>query len=279
MAPDYVDIVDRAIISMDMAVSLFSRYTDQMMPHLPGVVFPAGTTAEEIRLTKPLLFLAIMAASSSETPPIQRQLVKELMHIFAEKIIIVGDKSLEIIQSLQVAVMWYWPPEHHEELKFYQFVHIASVMAIDIGLGRKKSLRGGFRKHLPYNFRDHTARKVPPPDPTALDSRRAWLMCYFLATNSSMALHRPHLIRWTPFMTECIDILESSPDAAPTDKYFCHLVWTHKLAEEIGVQFSMDDPSAIINITDTRTQYALKGFERDLERYRSSIPDTMLQRE
>jgi hypothetical protein len=278
----FTDMIDRGILTMDRANELFIRYTEMMVPHLPGVVFPAGTTAAQIRRAKPVLFLAIMAVSSSELPSTQRTLTKDLMQILAEKIIVVGEKSLELVQALQVAVMWYWPPEHFEELKFYQLVHIAAVMAIDIGLGRKKSIQGaglGLRRHIPMDWRQQHFKKNPQLDATSLEARRAWLACYFMATNTSMALHRPHLIRWTSFMTECMDVLQSSPEAAPTDRYFCHLVWTHKLAEEVGIQFAMDDPSATINIADARTQYALKGFERNLEKYSSSIAEEFRQRE
>ena len=79
-------------------------------------------------------------------------------------------------------------------------------------------------------------------------------------------------------MTECVEVLETSPDAAPTDKYLCHLVWTHRMGEEIGIQFSMDDPATTVNILDARTQYALRVLERDLDRYRDSVPKEMMQR-
>lgn len=79
-------------------------------------------------------------------------------------------------------------------------------------------------------------------------------------------------------MAESKDILETAPDAAPTDKYFCHLVWSHHLGEEVGAQFSMDDPSAMVNITDARTQYALRALERDLERYVASVPQDLMKR-
>lgn len=257
---------------------LFARYTNQMCHHLPGVVFPPGMTAAELRETKPILFLAVMAAASSEMPNLQRALTSELMQVFAEKIIVRGNKSLELVQALQVSVIWYFPPENYEELKFYQLVHFAAVMAIDIGLGQKKHVTGGFRKHIRQAFQDASPHRQVPLDPTTIEARRAWLACYFLATNTAMALHRPNLIRWTPFMAECIDVLESSPDAAPTDKFLCQLVWTHKLAEEVGVQFSMDDPASTPNIADLRTQYVLKGFELELDKYRNSIPKELQQR-
>ncbi|KAI1082938.1 hypothetical protein F5B20DRAFT_490003 [Whalleya microplaca] len=264
------DIIDRGVISMEEAAALFARYTDDMALHLPAVVFPAGTTAEEIRKTKPILFLSIMSVASSETPRLQRLVVKEMMQTFAEKIIINGEKSLEMVQALLVSVIWYYPPEHFEELKFYQFVHLAAVMSIDIGLGRRKN--NPKSRLIPYTWRDHPFRKQPLPDPTTIEARRTWLAAYFLASNVAMALHRPNLIRWQSFMTECMDLLESSPEAAPTDRFLCHLVWTHRLAEEVGIQFSMDDPSVFVNITEQKVQYALRGFERDLAKYSESIP-------
>ncbi|KAJ3499973.1 hypothetical protein NM208_g17250 [Fusarium decemcellulare] len=273
------DIVERGVLSMEKATELFARYNDHMIFHLPAIVFPPGFTAAELRKTKPTLFLAIMAAATAESPSLQKTLQKELMLVFAEKVMLAGEKTLELVQAINVAVIWYWPPEHFEELKFYQLVHMAAVMAIDIGLGQKVKQRRG--KVIPDSWRQGPSlgpsRRWTPPDPTSIESRRTWLTCYFLAANTSMALHRPNLIRWNPFMAESVRILQSSPDAAPTDAYFCHLVWTHRLSEEVGIQFALDDPTANISITDPRTQYTLKGLEQDLKEYSESIPPDMLQ--
>jgi hypothetical protein len=131
-----------------------------MCPHLPGVVI--HVTAADLRASKPILFLAVLAAGSSEMANLQRVLTKELMQEFADRVIVRGNKSLELVQALQVAVIWHWPPERFEELKFYQLVHVAAVMAIEIGLGRKKTARGGLRKHLPFSWKDHHAHAATP---------------------------------------------------------------------------------------------------------------------
>lgn len=272
---EYSDIVDRGIITMERAAVLWDRYNHQMAPHLPAVVFPRDMTVGELRKTKPILFLAIMSAACSETPNVQRVVVKELMQVFAEKIMITGEKSIEFVQAINISVIWYWPPENFEELKFYELVHMAAVMAIDLGLGKRKSRRP---RQLGSSFRDHPFRKHPPPDPTTIEARRTWLMCYFLTTNTAMALHRPFLLRWTSFMSECLDVLESSPEAAPSDKYFCHLVRTHQLAEEIGFQFCMDDPTVSVNLSEYMTQHKVRGFERELEKHRQEVSRELMQR-
>ncbi|KAF5660961.1 cercosporin resistance [Fusarium heterosporum] len=279
------DIVDRGVITMEKATELFARYNDHMISHLPAVIFQPGFTASELRKAKPILFLAIMAVASAESPILQKVLQKEMKLTFAEKVMLSGDKSLELVQALNVAVIWYWPPEHFEELKFYQLVHTSAVMAIDIGLGQKLKQRRGLI--MPDTLRSGSTnsalappsqnRRWAPPDPTSIESRRTWLTCYFLAANTSMALHRPNLIRWTPFMDESLHLLRSSPNAAPSDAYFCHLVWTHHLSEEVGVQFALDDPTAEISMADTRTRYVLKNLERDLRQYKEKIPADLLQ--
>ncbi|KAL2757385.1 hypothetical protein ACRALDRAFT_2088851, partial [Sodiomyces alcalophilus JCM 7366] len=276
MDSEYEDVIDRGILTMDKAIELFARYNMHMVRHFPAVVFPATLSAMDLRRTKPLLFLAIMTAASGETSGLQRQLCRELMQILAEKIIMAGEKSLEIVQALHVSVIWYVPPEHFEELKFYQLVHMAGVMAIDIGLGR----RTPGRRFMPlgmYVLRKSPYKRSIMPDPTTLEARRAWLGCYLLSIHVAIAMQRPLLLRWTRFAAECVDMLETSPEAAPTDRFFCALVRTHRLAEDIALQLNLDDPEQTINISDPRILFSLRKLGNDLESYFQSVPKEMLQ--
>ncbi|CZT03367.1 related to cercosporin resistance protein [Rhynchosporium graminicola] len=267
---EYADIIDRGLTTAETAAEIFNHYVKNMAPHMPAVVFPAGTTAAEIRKTKPILFLAILGAGAGSLyPDLQRTLTKEVMSTYAERVICNGDKTIELVQALIISCLWYWPPEHFEELKFYQLIHVASVMAIDIGMNKKNKMQKTKAAGL---FRDNPWRRTPFPDAEGLESRRTWLACYFLCCNASMGLRRPNLIRWTPFMAECIGVLETSSEALPSDKSFCQWIRSQHIAEDIGTQFSMDDPSATVSISDPKVQYALKGFEIELEKWVSQIP-------
>lgn len=269
---EYADVVDRKIVTVDQAQKMFNSYVEKMAPHFPAVVFPPETTASDVRKTRPTLFLAILSASSGMNyPELQRNLTKELMGIYAERIIVNGEKTLELVQALHISTLWYWPPEHFEELKFYQLIHIAAVMAIDIGMGKKSKPQKPKYAGL---WRDNPWRRTPYPDPESAEARRAWLSCYFLCCNASMGLRRPNLIRWSPFMADCIEFFEALPAAESTasDKVLCQWVRSQHIAEEVGTSFSMDDPMAIVNIADSKVQYSLKGFERDLEKWSSLIP-------
>lgn len=93
-----------------------------------------------------------------------------------------------------------------------------------------------------------------------------------------MSLRRPLLIRWSPYAEECIETLRNAPDAAPTDKWLCLLVRGQHIAEVIGFEFSMDDPASQLSLTDHKTQYHLKAFERQLADWEASATPDMLKK-
>ena len=73
-------------------------------------------------------------------------------------------------------------------------------------------------------------------------------------------------------MKECIEVLETHPDAFPSDKLFCQHVKIQHICEDIGLQFLMDDNTATISITDPKVTYALNVLENQLKSWKEQIP-------
>jgi hypothetical protein len=119
-----------------MAKRLYDHYIRQIAPHFPVMVL--NCTMEELRCTKPILFLTILSVASGtlDNPDLHCSLRNEAMHVYADRIVVRSDKSLELIQSLLLMALWIYPLDVLEELKFYTLIHNAALMAIDIGLGR-----------------------------------------------------------------------------------------------------------------------------------------------
>ncbi|KAI5851677.1 hypothetical protein DFP73DRAFT_164638 [Morchella snyderi] len=315
----FIDVVDQGILSMETATKIFNHYVEDMVPHLPVVVFPPDTTAEGVRREKPTLFLAILAAASGTSDPaLHKTLYNEISRAFAERVMINGEKSLELVQSLILCSAWYYTPDHFQELKFYMYIHQAAVMALDIGITKKRKITKGSIRWLPpfptqkvsippqrgggtaneeagnkkggeqktdgdsgHSTLHPPPAPVPPvppllrspfPDPEAIETRRALLACYWACCNVSMALRRPNLLRFTDFMDECIEVLESSSQAAASDKAFCQWVKLQKIADEIGIGFAFDDPNANVTIDDQRVQFSLRGFAKQLEDWKAKCP-------
>jgi hypothetical protein len=149
-----------------------------MAPHIPTVVFPPGTEMTDIRKTKPILLHAIISAAIGTIQPnLQLPLVNDFYKVIAERIVVKGEKSLDLVQAIIVNCNWYTPPDHFEELKFYQLSHMAVSVAMDIGMYRRP-----MPKSRPWNLvKDLLVKKSPSQDPDSAEARRAWLGCYFLA--------------------------------------------------------------------------------------------------
>ncbi|KAL1958799.1 hypothetical protein VTO42DRAFT_3636 [Malbranchea cinnamomea] len=267
------DVIDRGVVDVETATKAFDRYKNEMAPLLPFVVFPETTTMAEIRRDKPVLFLTILSVSIPVfSPSLQVPLVNEAHRVFADRILVHGQKSLELVQSLLIGCMWYMPPDHYEELKFYQFIHLAVVIGMELGMNRRAEPRSSRTLEL---WKEIMGRKMPYVAPDCLEARRAWLGCYFMGISASMSLRRPLLTRWNPYMEESLEVLRTSPNALPSDSALVHWIKLAHLSEEIGFQFSMDDPVTNVSFTDPKTQFALRGFERQLDEWRKGVPPEM----
>lgn len=266
--PDaYVDVIERNIIDAPSAYRIFDRYQNEMQL-LPIVVFAPGTKAQDIRRSKPVLFLGILAAACSPIrSDLQPTLHSEVLRILADRIICRGEKSMELVQALLVITIFYNPPERYEELHFNQLIHISAVMGIDLGLGKR------VRPKVLATWMERMAM----PDPNAAETRRTWLGLYYMSANAAMSQRRALLVRWSAYMDESLEMLDNAADALPSDRWLAYLVRMQHIAEDVGHHFSMDDAPTEISITDPKIQFHLKTFERQLDECRRAAAPDMPQ--
>ena len=201
------DVVEKGLVTMEKAQELFYRYINELAPDFPGVYFPPNTSAALMRRERPILFLAMLAAGAgNQDLALNLALNQEILQVFATHVAIRGLKSLELVLSILISTLWYFPPDKFEELKFHQYIHMAATMAQDIGLGKKPrvpraaepSLHSADIPGLPdHEINTHV---VPPdfyPDSTTLESRRTILACYLSCSTVSMGLRLPNMLRFT----------------------------------------------------------------------------------
>lgn len=95
----------------------------------------------------------------------------------------------------------------------------------------------------------------------------------------SAMLRTPSYVKFDPRIEECLEKLETSPHALPTDHWLCDLVRLAHLAEEVAVAFNLDDPGADLNFHEPRIQYQLKCFQRQLRDWERSVDVSVDPRE
>jgi hypothetical protein len=171
-----LDVINRGIISMELATKLFRTYMTELVPHYPTVVFSPSVSAAEIRDTKPTLFLAIIAAASGKSDShLYSILNSEVISAYAQRIVIGSQKSLELVQAMIVTSVWYYPPGKFTQLKFYEYIHMAATMAMDIGLGSNpKTLRRRWEPPISEDTMHGNYDEI--------EKRRTFLACYLMTT-------------------------------------------------------------------------------------------------
>lgn len=196
------DVIERDLIGLEKAQEYFDHYINNMIPHCPIVAFRPEETAESVRSSKPTLFLTVLtAAAGQKDHSIYVILHEELLQVFAERYIINSDKSLELVQAFLLTAIWLYPPNDFRTLKFYQYVHMAASMSLDIGQPDRPGPFSKFQwpsvvadsfskntSHQPYlNMGDGNATPVDPEaarnlrqELLVLESKRTHLGCYLI---------------------------------------------------------------------------------------------------
>ncbi|KAJ5481115.1 hypothetical protein N7539_007009 [Penicillium diatomitis] len=269
---EFADVIDRGLVDVETAHATFDRYVTKCATELPFVVFPPGTTMGYVRREKPILFLAILATTIGPfKKEVQAKLLDDIYRLIAERVIVKGEKSLELVQALLVTAIWYQPPDNMEELKFYQLVQFAVIIAMDLGLNWRTGTEDRGMKRL----KEVLTRKPKgsSTDTNGPEAKRTWAGCYFLSVQTSTTLRRTQIVRWNPYMDECMRTLESHPDALASDK---ELVWWARLGrimEEASTQLILDDAQSNLSFADSKYRYLVRGFAHQLSQWRREVPE------
>ncbi|KAJ5876950.1 hypothetical protein N7455_000415 [Penicillium solitum] len=260
--PPADDVIDRGIISLEDAEQLVAYFIHELAFFFPLVVLPPNTTAAQLRQTKPILFLSVIAATSiSVDAGLATVLNREMVRLYSERFFIEGEKSLELVQALLLMIIFYLPPASPLKLQLYQYTHIASTMALEIGLANKRRVS---------KKSDRKSRH----DEVLAEQARAVLGCYHLGSSVAMKTRRPNLLQFNDWMTESLSHLENSPHR--TDQHVAIWFELQRITDEAMSSFGLDDTSTTSPLTESRVQAVLRWFDKRLETWKKNTPSEML---
>ncbi|KAE8419711.1 hypothetical protein BDV36DRAFT_130925 [Aspergillus pseudocaelatus] len=252
---------------------IFSRYITNMASAFPAVVFPPGTTAADVRKDNPILLLAILDVASSGfcELEIQRRLRKLIVQTYVHCMLRSDQYTLGLLQALIISATWYRsiePLEPGEQMDIYQIGHTAANMALIMGLGDRLNNTNRESSALPG---EGQADRHQSAQAELLGARRVWLGCHYICSNTSMSLRAPNVMRWTHCMDECLEVLETSPDAFPSDRILCQHIRLQRIVEEAAMQLSLKGASASLSSRAMHIQASYHLSKRQLCDWRNSI--------
>ncbi|KAK5112083.1 hypothetical protein LTR85_011664 [Meristemomyces frigidus] len=252
------------IVSVEIQARILHRYTTEVYPQFPVLALPADHTLEVLRSSQPRLLQAITYAVGWPvlSAEIQDNVAKLLMS--DETAMAAGEKTLELVQAIQMACLWYWAPKHHKHLAAWQLIEISVDIALSLGLGGP----------TPFASASQTIVKKGESVDT-LGSWRAWLMCYLLSHVASIYLRRPNANIWTPYHDECTAMLEYSSQSLPGDRLLGKYVRAEHLCEQVVSQLQLNNEDAVLDISDPAVQTTMQTLQNRIVDWQAHIPASL----
>ncbi|OQV08214.1 Fungal specific transcription factor domain-containing protein [Cladophialophora immunda] len=265
------------------AEMILETFRTQIQPLFPFVVIPPSMSYLVLKQKKPFLVLAILMVGCRHDQARQIALAKGLREIISHNILIKGEQSLDLLQSLLVYVNWY---HLHLQLgsQLCNLIHLIMAMMIELGLNKEvysKNLRPGLFARSGYFGETGSVplatammnRVTPLRSSTArtLEERRTFLGCFFLTSIISMCKRDVEPIRYSRYADECCRAISEAAEY-PTDVYVVHLARLHGMAGRISCIRTQEDWHVNPVSTSAPIGACVKSLESELLQLRNSFP-------
>jgi hypothetical protein len=88
------------------------------------------------------------------------------------------------------------------------------------------------------------------------------------------SMRRINMLRFNNWMSDCVEVLENNPNASSFDKNLIAWVKILKITEDLVTSLSLDDPSNMADLSESRVQIMTTSFEKELETWKATFqPD------
>jgi hypothetical protein len=269
LGPAENDIIERGVITQQMADELMSIWRNDLVTACPGITIPRHWTASDLRTHKPSLFHAVMAAAAhSKGSELSDKLHEEAVYLYARSAFIKGEKSVQSIQAMLVTVAYYSPPKKPGQLQIYQWVNMAASMALELGLASKPRTHEQLPKRAIRSL-----QKISSPE-ELLEHCRTVLTLYIISAGFSMRLKRPNILLFNSWMEECVGMLDKSK--LLDDRRIIAWLKLQRIADEANTAFGFDDASTSFSLSELRMQIILRIFDRRMHDWKKSVPDEVM---
>ncbi|EEU36669.1 uncharacterized protein NECHADRAFT_105600 [Fusarium vanettenii 77-13-4] len=257
-------LVDRGLVTLDLAQTLLDEYRTKAVYHFPFVLPDAESDINSLRFNSPFLFLCIMTSMLFKDCSLQRQLGEEVRIQAHRRVLLESESSLELLQGLLVYLAWY---QYHFLPETQQIVQLGQLcVALVHNLGLDQNPENGKRKVDLGPDETESCRWSP----RTTDQLRALLGTFctasWIATKFRTRCAMPH----TRYIERARQILVRNPEH-PTDHLISYFVQTNELSRRICDTFAYDD----LNHTEIRDEFVstvtVKAFSRELNGLKRSL--------
>ncbi|CAG8974655.1 hypothetical protein HYALB_00010751 [Hymenoscyphus albidus] len=270
--PDYVfndldDCISKGMISFESAEDSL-KYFKTKSHTFPFVLYPDEAMGlDGMRRERPLLLLAILTSAQGRNRRVQEVLEGELKAELGRRVIMVGERSLDLLQGLLVYLAWYHMYIHPRNDQMYQFCQMAAGMAVDLNINHPDGDHNPLDMMTPLR-----SPKRPKTSSIDLEERRTFLGTYYMTASYCQGLRRASPIPLNYYGEECCQIL-SQVSVTETDYLIPYFIRLQKIADDINRTFDYDNHVSLPELDAPRIEILIKGFEEQFKQIEASFTE------
>ncbi|GIZ40678.1 hypothetical protein CKM354_000400600 [Cercospora kikuchii] len=267
--PEISDIqrLDR-VLSYELQQRTLTRYVTEIAPLFPAVPAPADCSLPEMRVNRPTLLMAFLYAASAGFLSLdtQEDVAQILLNALSARAITHGEETLELIQAIQIACLWYRSPKHHRRAAVYQLIDIASAMANGLSAGGP----------LAPPTQGLTLDECPDTGSyESVEGWRAWLGCHVLSVSMSIFMRKPMTATWTEQHEQARLMLQYSPLNADSDRWLAQYIRAERLCEEVSEQVDLTNTSFYRDVADPATRNRVQTCRNKILNWKMGVPQSL----
>lgn len=221
-----------------------------MASYFPFVRLSDTWTAASMAADRPFLLLAVVAAASSKYYHLQDALIRRFKESLSQRVIIAGEKDLDLLQGLLVHLAWFHFHFVPGSQQTYQYLQIAISMVIDLRLDQEAA--------------DLLEERTELGEVYNREACRSYLGCYYMSSIISMSSGKPNNLQFHEAMLRCSMMLQQQPEFN-TDLMIYPMTKVLQFAEEVCETYRSE------GIHGTRLHIHAERFTTRLEEWWSSL--------
>lgn len=204
-----LDIIKDGLLTYNQCTQLVTIFVTKIHARFPFTELPKDLSVDYLRVHAPLLlvimcYISLIIDTSSEiTTDTQLQLECLISKTLSAELLMVGDKSFNLLKNTLIYSFWYVAPELFHHRRYHLFTSLCVSLSHDLGISG--------RPYFFYNRGDGSIKKTSIiNDEKNIDLKGLLLVVYTLYMSISLFLKRVIYLEWNPYFEECCQVLEKS---------------------------------------------------------------------
>ncbi|OJJ06457.1 hypothetical protein ASPVEDRAFT_87756 [Aspergillus versicolor CBS 583.65] len=212
------------------AEEYLTMFQNQLLPYFPCVYIQPGISAQQLRRDRPFTWLCIMAVTCRSAVQ-RRALYQKIKDITAQQMVHNSlNTDIDILLGLLIYLGWS-NQQVYNKANIHVFTQLTTAAVYELGIQNPSARPRMMALCVHHEGEDEPATSQGGQ---TMEERRAVVACFLVTSIISSFIRKTDPLRWTPFMDECLQVLEEQQECL-NDEILVHQVRLQMITDKLDL--------------------------------------------